>query len=112
MANQSTLARPPKNSDTHLVPGIRTEEGKTRPRVERATVRFFDRIWANVDKVSLESALEDNDQRLVMVLFTIAAETAAKGLESVLGDAIVRAGKLTAKEINRQSEGDDEFLSE
>jgi len=111
MAKTPTIAKADPKDSYQNIPGIRTEEARTRPRVERATARFFSRIYARVDKADLEAALADNDQRRVLLLFELAAPEVSKGLENVLGDALNRAGKITAKEINRQAEGDgDEFI--
>ncbi len=108
----TTIAVPPTESDVDLVPGIRAEETKTRPRVERATARFFERLYDNINKRELFAALEAGDQRRVMLLFELVAENSAKGLNSVLSDAMKRAVNLTAKEINRQDneDGMDEFF--
>ncbi len=111
----TTIARPPKNSDVQIVPGIRTEETKTQPRVERATARLFERLYSNVNEEELFDALEAGDQRRAMLLFELVVDHSAKGLKNVLEDAMTRAGKLTAKEINLQNENEDddedEFLT-
>ena len=89
------MPRPPELRAVHV------QADRIEPRLERATLKAFDRMSSRVPVQALAEAIAARDPRTAArIIEEIDIEDALKPTEAILRDAFVKGGKTIAKELN------------
>jgi len=89
------MPRPPELRAVHV------QADRIEPRLERATLKAFDRMSSRVPVQALAEAIDARDLRTAArIIEEIAIEDALKPTDDILSDAFVKGGKVAAREVN------------